>query len=63
MQIDPHMPQRMSIVIEKNKSKNWSVSAYLVSADGRRERCSLGVFESYDDAANSLRKACEGVTI
>lgn len=57
MQIELDTPQRIAIVIEKNKSDTWSVNAYLMTADGRRERRSLGVFESYGDAARSLKKA------
>ena len=49
-------PQRVAIVIEKNKCETWSVGAYLVTADGQRDRRSLGVFESYDAAAKSLKQ-------
>ena len=44
MQIELDTPQRVAIVIEKNKSDTGSVNSYLMTADGRRERRSLGGF-------------------
>lgn len=57
MQIEPKMPQRVAIVVEKNKSDTWSVAAYLVTAEGQRSRRSLGVFDTYVDATKSLHAA------
>ena len=56
-------PQRVAVVIEKNKSDTWSVSAYLVTADGQRDRRPLGVFETYKEASSSLKKAWQRVTL
>ncbi len=50
-------PQRVAIVVEKNKADTWSVSAYLVTVDGRRERRQLGVFENHDEAAKGLKRS------
>jgi len=49
--------QRVAIVIEKNKAETWSLGSYLVMADGRRHRQSLGIFDDYADAAAALEKA------
>lgn len=59
MQIEPGMPQRVAIVVERNKSDTWSVAAYLVTAEGQRSRRSLGVFDTYADATKSLHAAWE----
>ncbi len=55
MEIQTHTSQRIGIVIEQNKSGSWSIAAYLIKADGKRERRSLGVFDTYGDAADSLK--------
>ena len=56
MQISVEMPQRLAVVIEKNKSQTWGVAAYLVRADGLRERRCLATCESYEDATHALRQ-------
>jgi len=58
-EIAPDTAQRVAIVIEKNKAGTWSLGSYLVMADGRRHRHSLGTFKDYADAAASLKKAWE----
>lgn len=63
MDLPMETPQRVAIVIEKNKCETWSVGAYLVTADGQRDRRSLGVFESYDAAASSLRQVWQQTEI
>lgn len=63
MEIDPQTPQRLAIVIEQNKSGTWSVAAYLMTADGRRERSSLSVFKTYRQAAASLRQAWSNLSL
>ena len=63
LQIEPRMPQRVAIVVEKNKSDTWSVAAYLITADGQRSRRSLGVFDTYADATKSLPAAWEKVAL
>ena len=63
MQIEPRTPQRVAIVVEKNKADTWSVAAYLVTAEGQRSRRSLGVFDTYADAAKSLQAAWENATL
>ncbi len=56
-------PQRVTLVIEKNKSDTWSLAAYLITADGRRERRSLGVFETYKEATASLKRTWQRVSL
>ena len=63
MKIDLHTPQRVTLVIEKNKCETWSIGAYLITADGQRERRSLGVFESYSDATDSLKSAWQQASL
>ncbi|MDJ0611586.1 MAG: hypothetical protein QNJ67_21615 [Kiloniellales bacterium] len=57
MELTLDTPQRVAIVVEKNKADTWSVSAYLVTVDGRRERRQLGVFETHDEAAKGLKRS------
>ena len=57
LEIATNTPQRVAIVIEKNKAGTWSLGSYLVMADGHRHRQGLGTFEDYADAAASLEKA------
>lgn len=63
MDIALDTPQRVTLDIEKNKSDTWSVAAYLITADGQRERRSLGVFETYKEATKALRRAWEHATL
>ena len=61
MQIALDTPQRVAIVIEKNKSDTWSVAAYLVRADGMRDRRSLATCESYAEATKTLKRVWQHV--
>ena len=61
MQIDLDTPQRVAIVIEKNKSDNWSVAAYLVRADGLRDRRKLATCDSYVEAVRTLKRVWQHV--
>ena len=54
MQIEWETPQHVAIVVEKNKADTWSLRAYLLTPNGYKERRSLGVFETYEDAASHL---------
>ncbi len=63
MDITPNTPQRMTVLIEQNKSETWSVATYLVMADGRRDRRSLGVFETYREAAEALRRSWQNIAL
>ncbi|MCP4329220.1 MAG: hypothetical protein GY791_12370 [Alphaproteobacteria bacterium] len=63
MQIQSNTAQRIAIVIEQNKSGSWSIAAYLVKADGKRERRSLGVVEDYGQAADTLEKVWAEITL
>ena len=56
MQIDLDTPQRVTVVVEKNKSDTWSLASYLITTDGQRRRQSLGVFESHSDATGALKQ-------
>ena len=61
-ELRPDTPQRVAIVIEKNKADTWSVGSYLVSADGRRHRKGLGSFTEYGDAAAALKSVWESTS-
>ena len=61
MDVDLDTPQRVTLVIEKTKANDWSVGAYLITADGRRDRRGLGVFETYQEATGSLKTAWQNV--
>lgn len=37
MQVTTETPHRIAVVVDQNKSGTCSVSAYLVTADGRRD--------------------------
>ncbi len=63
MDVESDTPQRVTVVIEKTKAETWSIGAYLITADGRRDRRALGVFETYKEAAGSLRGAWQSVTL
>ena len=63
MDISQRTPQRVAVVVEQNKSENWSVAAYLVTADGQRKRRSLGVFKTYSEAAESFNNAWQRVSL
>jgi hypothetical protein len=63
MQIKLNTPQRVTIVVEKNKSGTWSVAAYLITAEGHRSRRSLGVFDTYTEAAESLEQAWQRTSL
>ena len=63
MDVDLDTPQRVAVVIEKTKADTWALGAYLVTADGRRDRRSLGVFETYKEASRSLRRAWQNVSL
>ncbi len=63
MDVSLDTPQRLAVIIEKNKSDTWSVSAYLVTADGRRDRRSLGVYETYKEATAALKRAWNRVSV
>jgi len=63
MELDLDTPQRVVIAIEKNKSDTWTVSASLITADGQRGRRSLGMFETYRDAARAIKKVWRNVSL
>lgn len=63
MLIELDTPQRLEVVIEKNKSDTWSVVAYLITADGKRERHSLGMSETYKEAAQAIKKAWQRIIL
>ncbi len=63
MDVSLDTPQRVTLVIEKNKSDTWSLAAYLITADGRRDRRSLGIFETYREATAALRKTWQRVSL
>ena len=63
MQMTAETPQRVAVVVEQNKSGSWSVAAYLVSVDGRRERRSLAVRDAYEDAAAALETVWQSVEL
>ncbi len=63
MDVTLDTPQRVTLVIEKNKSDTWSLAAYLITADGRRDRRSLGVFETYNEATASLKRVWQRVSL
>ena len=63
MKINADTPQRLAVVVEQNKAGNWSVGAYLVTADGRRERRGLAIRDSYDDAASLLKEIWQDINV
>ena len=54
---------RATIAIEKNKSDSWSVAAYLITADGSRDRRNLGIFETYREATQGVRRVWTKATL
>jgi len=63
MEIALNTPLRVTLAIEKNKSDSWSVASYLITADGTRERRSLGIFETHDEATQALKRAWSKLTL
>jgi len=63
MQMTTETPQRVAVVVEQNKSGTWSVSAYLVTADGRRDRRSLAVRDTYEEATSALKTVWQSVEL
>ncbi|WP_282609205.1 hypothetical protein [Pelagibius sp. Alg239-R121] len=63
MNVDFDTPQRMTVVVEKNKSDTWSLASYLITADGQRRRNALGIFESYSDATHALQQHWQHTSI
>jgi hypothetical protein len=63
MEIALNTPLRATIEIEKNKSDAWNVTSYLITADGARERRSLGVFETHAEATQALKRAWTKLTL
>ncbi len=56
LQLAPDTPQRLAIVIERNKAESWSIACYLVRADGLRERQTLTTCKKYRDATKVLER-------
>ncbi len=63
MDVTPDTPQRLAVVIERTKSEAWGVGAYRVTAGGHRDRRSVGVYDSYVEAADALRTAWEKLSV
>ncbi len=63
MELSLNTPLRATIEIEKNKSDSWGVATYLITADGARERRSLGIFETHAEATQALKRAWLKLTL